>query len=274
MKYWSWPPYGWESPFDDQYDWPNMEDTVTTSSPASVQAAVAELNHEIGIGSEMDYGCAGSGAFLEPMMEAYDYNYRYHSDIQMMYRVNYYTQEWFNLIKEQINVNRPIHYAYYANPDFTGGHSTVIDGWKETGASGGQEFHINYGWPNVNANTWYTMDPLPASDPETEQMIINIFPANSLSSPLSGTYFKFGFPYRYFDRDTFGTEATFSSGQYLQSLPGISITGNGTSTYIHFLGSTINNTHIFTNGDISRGILISNGEIRLKNGGQLTLYNK
>ena len=49
MYYWAWPPYGEGSPYSDTYDWPNMRDSVTTSSPAAQQAAVAELSHEVGL---------------------------------------------------------------------------------------------------------------------------------------------------------------------------------------------------------------------------------
>jgi hypothetical protein len=101
--------------------------------------------------------------------------------------------------------------------------------------------------------------------------LVGIVPANAVGATPSGAYPTWSYPYRYFDQDAAGADATFSSGQLLQCLPGIRIKGTGTSTWLHFLGNTTNNTRMFKNGDVSRGILIKDGEIRLKNGGVMTL---
>jgi hypothetical protein len=265
MRYWCWPPYGVGEPYNDPIDWVNMPATVTTSSPPAQQAAIAQLSHEIGIATNMDYGCDGSGTQTSYMVDVFPDIYHYSVNAEEVDRINYYADEWFNIIKQQINVNRPIQYKIV-------GHSIVADGWLETQSPFQQWYHMNYGWSG-SANAWYLLDALHLGDPDIEYMIVNIYPRVSLSSPLNiGTIGKLAWlPYRYFDRDATGTATTFSSGQYLQVLPNLKITGLGTTTNIIFQGSATDNTHIFMNGDPSKGVLIGNGELRLRNGGQISL---
>ena len=122
MKYWSWPPYGLVAGWNDTYDWPNMPDNATTSSPTAVQAAVAELNHEVGVAVGMEYGCDASGAYTYDMINVYELYYNYHSSCAQLTREYYTASDWFDFIKGQINANRPIHYRIP-------GHSIVCDGW-------------------------------------------------------------------------------------------------------------------------------------------------
>ena len=101
-------------------------------------------------------------------------------------------------------------------------------------------------------------------------MIEDIYPAPILWGSLSGTYVRGSFPYRYFDRDTTGSSATFESGQYFQFLPNIVVTcTSATGGSIRFEGSTTDNTLLFTRGDTSQGVLIYNGTIKLNQGGSI-----
>ena len=105
-----------------------MVDNATTSSPAAVQAAVAELNHEVGVAVGMDYGCDASGAYTYDMVGVYIAIY-YITIPPVSYtnRQCYTASDWFDLIKWNINANRPIHYRIP-------GHSIVCDGWQEIGS--------------------------------------------------------------------------------------------------------------------------------------------
>jgi hypothetical protein len=270
MKYWSWPPFGeTAAPYTDTYDWPNMQDNVTTGSPAAEQAAVAELCAEIGQAVDMDYGCDGSGVPTRDMHGVFENIYRYSTMCNVIdYRSDYTAQDWWDEIKHQLNLNRPILYRIFNAVDTTG-HAIVCDGWQEITPTWWQ-YHMNYGWNDGNT-TWYDFDDLLISTDDDDYMVLNIVPDVLLSLNLSGTYSVQSFNYRYFDRDASGTSAVFSAGQFLQALPGITITGNGTSTYISFLGSTVSPTQIYTNGDPSEGVAIINGAIRLSNGGSIKL---
>jgi hypothetical protein len=270
MRYWSWPPWGVGSPYNDPYDWANMLDVVTTSSPEAQQAAVAELNAEVGQAVGMDYGCEESGATTADMVGVYVNHFRYNSGCTYNYRSNFNADLWFMLIKLNMNLNRPIQYRIP-------GHSIVCDGWRETGTPVLKEYHMNYGWRNTGSNTWYALDALPGGNPSEEYMVFNIVPATAMGTSLLGVYNPdITFPYRYFDQDATGDLAIFTPGQNLQVLHGIKITGSGpTGNYIKFYGDSGYFTRIFSNGDISSGIIIGksgSGGIRLSNNGGIKLH--
>lgn len=252
MYYWAWPPV--------PYDWPNMRDTVTTSSPQAQIDAVAELNYNVGVAVEMDYGCSGSGADTDDMVDVYMLHL-YATNVNVVDRDDFSYAEWINRIKSDLNVNRPLQYRIP-------GHSIVIDGWRENG--GGTEFHINYGWGGTNT-AWYTLNTIPGTgDPDEEYMVEDIFPAPVFWGSVSGTYPLESFSFRYFDRDTTGDSATFESGQNLQFLPGITVTCTSTTGgSIRFEGTSTDHTVLFTRGDTSQGILISEGVVKLRQGGSI-----
>jgi hypothetical protein len=281
MRYWGWPPYGVGSPYNDSYDWPNMRDTVTTSSPQAQIDAVAELCHEVGVAAGMSYGCSASSAYHEhpdyaDMRDAYANYFRYSTSVNVIYRADFDSAvEWFNRIKSDLNANRPLQHG-------VPGHSIVVDGWQELGSTPTRQYHMNYGWagwvpPNnpdwasyTNSNTWYTLDALPGSNRDEEDLIEDIYPAPILWGSLSGTYIQPPFPYRYFTQDATGSSATFQSGQNLQFLPGIVVACTSTTGgSIRFEGSSSDNTLLFTRGDTSQGVLIYNGTIKLNQGGSI-----
>ena len=272
MRYWYWPPYGSGGIYGDPYDWVNMPDDITGTSPPAQINAVAELCREIGVAVGMDY-CGGDGCLssapTEDMEGVYEGPYRYSESCCRLDRDDYNAEGWFNEVKIQLNGNQPIQYKVV-------GHSIVADGWRVLGT---RQYHMNYGWgggPSSNCpglpdtNFWYTLDGLCLGDYDEEYMLVNIRPAQSLGSSLSGTYILWPlFPYRYFDRDTWGSSATFSVGQYLQFLPHIVVTSTGN---IKFLGAAPFESYFFTRGDTSRGIRIDNGGISMYSGGKMKFY--
>jgi hypothetical protein len=266
MYYWSWPPEG-TFPYWDPYDWPNMHDEVTTSSPQPEIDAVAELCHEVGVAVGMDYGCDGSGAVMNNMLGVFGTYYRYSTNCSPYIRQYYGAIDWFESIKAQLNANRPMEYGITD-------HAIVCDGWQETGSPVIREYHMNWGWVGTNDDTWYTLDALPGGGIFIESYIGNIYPAPVVGSTISGTYNVPSYPYRYFNLDASGSNATFNSGHYLQFLPEVTVTGTGTTTPIRFNGSTTANTSLFTGGDVTKGIRISDGSILLTHDGSIKLYKK
>jgi hypothetical protein len=268
MRYWNWPPYGVGSPYSDPYDWPNMPDVFTgcTWSQARVDA-VAELCHEVGVAVDMSYGCVGSSANTYDMEDVYENHYRYSTACAKENRKDYSAVDWFNRMKAQFNVNRPVQYRI---PD----HSIVGDGWQEFWQDSEyiRQYHMNWGHGD-NKTWWYTLDEIPGSNPDDEYMLEDIYPAQALGSWLSAIYSLQSFPYRYFDQDATGSSATFESGQNLQFLPNIDVTCTSTTGgSICFYGSTANNTRFFTRGDMSTGIRIYNGAIKLTHNGSITFH--
>jgi hypothetical protein len=272
MRYWCWPPYGVPAGWNDSYDWVNMPLGATSSSPQVAIDAVAELSSEVGIAVGMNY-CSGVGehacessATTSNMVGVYSAYFRYHPGCGYLLRPSWDPVTWFQFIKDQMNLNRPIQYRVV-------GHSIVCDGWREIGGAPLRQYHMNYGWGG-GATTWYSLDSLHLGNPAEEYMVINIVPVTHIGASPAGTYtLDTSFPYRYFDLDAAGTVATFNAGQYLQSLPGIKVTcAAGTGNNVRFLGASTANTRIFTRGDISKGIRIQDGGIKLQPNGGFKLY--
>lgn len=291
MNYWDWPPYG-EWPWNDNYDWPNILDTVRPTSSQPEIDAVAKLCADIGEAVDMAYGCEESSAFLQcpftpPICDpAHDLDSRlmntfhFAPSVTMLRRGDYGTTDWFNIIKVQINASRPI--AYQIRIDLLyGGHAVVVDGWQEIGSI--KQYHINFGWGGAlysdtcwtgvtNSNTWYTLDAIPCF--YDDFMLVDIVPANPVGTLILGEYTQQpSFPYRYFDRDAQGHDAVFSEGQNLQFFQEITVTGNSSSDHpVRFYGLPSFDLNLFTRGDLSNGIQLHDGEIKLMNFGSIKLH--
>ncbi len=278
MRYWCWPPAGSGSPYDDGYDWPNMPNTISASSPQEQIDAIAELGREIGHAVGMDYGCSSSSADTGDMEGVYEGPYRY-ADCNWTARhngwpwpfdsYNYSADEWFNMIKDNLNINRVVHYRIK-------GHSIVCDGWQEIGDPVVKQYHMNYGWGNSNY-AWYTLDALHQSDSsgtiKDEKMVQNVRPNRALGPTIANNYDReAGFPFRYFDQDaTCADYAWFLPGQGLQFLPNIVFRATGTGNWTWFDGEAGLTTRLFTRGDQTKGIRIDSGSIRMNQGGALVL---
>ena len=268
MRYWCWPPYGVGFGWNDPYDWVNMPVEITTVSPQDQIDAVAELCYEVGVADGMNYcgdaGCA-SGAPTDGMAAVYVDVFRYAPGCDHIHREDYTASDWFQAIKNQLNLNRPVHYHVE-------GHSILSDGWQEIGGVPLRQYHMNYGWAN-EFTAWYTLDSLHLGGIDHEYIVRNIVPVNHLGAVLAGNYQLESFPYRYFDLDAVGTTATFEAGQYLQSLPGIKVTcAAGIGNNVQFLSSGSDNTRLFSRGDITKGALLQGGAIKLNQNGGLMLY--
>jgi hypothetical protein len=154
MRYWSWPHHGsgaheyhWNgellsTTFDHPYDWSDMSDQVTILSPQAQKDAVALLMSDLGIATEMDYGCSssGTGAYADDILGHY---FRYKDDMQRVSRGNYRASEWFALIKAELDSDPPRLVVFSIFTTDGGGHETVIDGYQ-TGPT--DKVHINFGW--------------------------------------------------------------------------------------------------------------------------------
>ncbi|MHC4655774.1 MAG: C10 family peptidase [Planctomycetota bacterium] len=262
LRHWCWPPYGENgSPYTDIYEWWNIPNTVSETSPAAQIHATAELNYEVGLAGNQAYcvvDCATAG-HITNMRPGYINHFRYNPGSSVPERINYTPSTWFNLIKAQLNVNRPMTYGIP-------GHAIVCDGWQEVGLQ--KEYHMNYGWAG-SADLWYTLDSLP--DWTVEHLLADHFPDPEIGSTVvAGTYPRNAFPYRYFDRDaTASFTTTFASGNYLQFLHGIRLRAPG---YVRFESSATYDTRLFSRGDPSKGIRLSTGTMTLNSGGSVKLY--
>jgi len=156
--------------FSDSYDWANIPDNCHTGCSPEEQNALAELNYEVGVAFDMDYGHCGSGTWAS--MTAWETYFRYRDCMDMEYRSNHSADSWFNVIKDQINKEQPMEYYIYD-------HAIVCDGWREIGDPVVKQYHMNYGWDDGH-NAWYTMDnlycPWEGCDYMVESMVREIIP--------------------------------------------------------------------------------------------------
>ena len=280
MKYWNWPP--------ENFDWLHMankyiwdqnrwEDENGNRLDNTHIEAVSILCREIGDAVGMQYclqDCQSSSNVFD-MDDTYRNHFFYYvfgvckrSDNQNI---------WYDEIQRQLKSNWPIHYDIRVGDD--GGHSLVLDGWRENGGSAMLQYHMNYGWgkdcdDTNGCNAWYSLDALYTSNDINEELIIaDIFPAVALGDQLAynWTYRKEQFNYRYFDQDATGESVTFAAGQNLQFLPGVKVECTGGD--IEFRGGTFNETQLFSiKGTKKAEVNIHDGAIILYEGGGIRFH--
>ncbi len=173
MKFWEWPEtgigsfeYEWggdnscdgstapqtlTANFTNPYDWANITDDCDAGCSGAENAAMAELNYEVGVAHQMDYGACGSGAWTGRAAYILPTFFKYKNTTVIVNRDEHTQQEYFDILAAEIEAGRPIQYRIRS-------HSIICDGWRDQG--GGQlEFHMNYGW-NESHNAWYQLDNL------------------------------------------------------------------------------------------------------------------
>lgn len=143
MKYYAWPLQGKGTVgkvdySKATYNWDLMLPVYNANSSVDQKAEVAKLMFHVGNASEMKYGTNGSGASLRLLTKALINNFSYSSDLQTVYRTTYTDNEWFQMMKREIDLKRPVANTGSGNP---GDHFFVCDGYDSDG-----RVHYNYGW--------------------------------------------------------------------------------------------------------------------------------
>lgn len=244
MRYWSWPP---------GRDWVNMPDEMLIDPTGGEINAVAELCWAIGDAVGMDWctdGGCGSAVPTCDMENVYQ-GWAYDANCAVAWRYEWDWDEWYQIIKDNLNQNRPIQYRIKK-------HSIVCDGWWQLPSP---MYHMNYGWAN-DYDDWYVVDNLyqvGGGTPADEYIVHNIYPHGSLGPSISGTFpANPDYPHRYVDRDCSASSVHFHAGQLIHFLPRLALTC--TSGYCRFDGTPTHHTRLYT-ADYGRGILIEDGSI-------------
>jgi hypothetical protein len=133
------------------YDWANMTETYNNSSTAAQIAAVATLMYHAGVAVNMNYGRESTAGSID-MARALVANFGYDSNIQTYDRDYYSKAEWVDLIKTELNAQRPVLYSGYSS--VAGGHQFVCDGYDNNGL-----FHFNWGWSG-NSDGYFELSAL------------------------------------------------------------------------------------------------------------------
>ena len=165
MKYWNYPEHGigshtythatyGELTADFQstyYDWANMTNIYNYSSTNTQKMAVATLMYHCGVSVNMNYSPNASSAGSAIVADALKNYFNYSSETEFHYRSEYNDNTWINMLKFDLNLNRPI---LYRGSGSGGGHAFVFDGYNSS-----NYFHVNWGWGGY-CDEYYTINNL------------------------------------------------------------------------------------------------------------------
>ncbi len=165
MKYYEWPKeattsvpgYYWKTggtTLSDlpsiTFDWDNMlydyqgggwYDAGCTDGE-TYQTAVAQLLEYCGYACKADYYTGYTSAYPSYIPTALKNYFGYEGNITEVYRSQYSTSDWEDLIYNELYNGRPI---VYSGDNVESGHSFVCDGYGED-----DYFHINWGWGGMS----------------------------------------------------------------------------------------------------------------------------
>ena len=123
--------------FEHDYDWANMPDRYTDGNDEAFDG-VARLMSDLGIAVNMQYANGGSASALEDLVTALKKYFGYSKYARHLKIEDLGAEAWNGRLRAEIDANRPVLYA--ASDANVGGHSFVIDGYKD------ESFRVNWGW--------------------------------------------------------------------------------------------------------------------------------
>jgi len=178
MHYWGYPEHGTGSTYytendygyievdfeDAFYDFDNMAATYATPSSQL-------LLFHAGVSVNMDYDWSGSGAYVvggyPSAFYAMENFFAYDSDISYEWKDNHSTTEYRDIIKNELDHNRPVIAQGYGS-GYGGGHAWNFDGYS------GNNLHCNWGWGG-SSNGYYNLNSM-GGFPDDQAVIIGILP--------------------------------------------------------------------------------------------------
>ena len=123
--------------FEHTYDWASMPAKYDGTNDAAFDG-VARLMSDLGVAVEMQYNKDGSGASMEDLLTALKKYFGYSKYARLLAIADLGAEVWNDRLRAEIDANRPI--LYSAVDSNKGGHSFVIDGYKD------ESFSVNWGW--------------------------------------------------------------------------------------------------------------------------------
>ena len=127
----------WTANFEHTYDWASMPAKYDGTNDAAFDG-VARLMADLGVAVEMQYNKDGSGAYIGNLITAMQKYYGYSKLTYLASIDDMEAEAWNAKLRGEIDANRPI--LYSASDASAGGHSFIIDGYKD------ESFSVNWGW--------------------------------------------------------------------------------------------------------------------------------
>lgn len=151
--------------FEHDYDWASMPAKYDGTNDAAFDG-VARLMADLGVAVEMQYAKNGSGAYIGNMISALQKYFGYSKLTHLAYIYDMEAEAWNAKLRGEIDANRPI--LYSASDASAGGHSFIIDGYKD------ESFSVNWGWGGY-CNGFYrigALNPESAGKPTGDKYIM------------------------------------------------------------------------------------------------------
>ena len=123
--------------FEHDYDWANMPLRYTGDNDAAFDGVARQMS-DLGIAVNMQYANGGSASALEDLVTALKKYFGYSKYARHLKIEDLGAEAWNGRLRAEIDANRPVLYA--ASDANVGGHSFVIDGYKD------ESFSVNWGW--------------------------------------------------------------------------------------------------------------------------------
>jgi len=156
------------------YNWSLMPNQLYSNN-----TEVATILYHCGVGVNMQYSASGSGAYSDDARDALVDYFIYSSDAQLLTKASYSTTAWENMLKNDLEAERPLYYAGFGGG---AGHAFVCDGYQGT-----NYFHFNWGWSGYANGYFYlnNLNPGGYSFNQNQEAILYIYPEGSstLSPP-------------------------------------------------------------------------------------------
>ena len=144
------------------YDWENMPNSISASSPIEQIEAVAQLIYHVGVSVDMNYRPTSSGAVTGKLCQTMPAYFFYTNRMDNLYREDYTHEEYMNLLIDAIDMGWPMVHR-------GGGHAYVLDGYNDN-----DMVHFNWGWSG-SSDGWFNIDEHGYT--EGESVIYNYVPA-------------------------------------------------------------------------------------------------
>ena len=144
------------------YDWANMPNSISSSSPIEQIEAVALLIYHAGVSVDMNYRPSSSGAVTGLLCQTMPAYFFYTDQMANLYREEYTHEGYMQLIIKAIDMNWPMVHR-------GGGHAYVLDGYNDN-----DMVHFNWGWSG-SSDGWFNIDEHGYA--EGESVIYNYVPA-------------------------------------------------------------------------------------------------
>lgn len=141
--------------FEHDYDWASMPAKYDVTNDAAFDG-VARLMSDLGVAVEMQYAKSGSAAYIGNLITALQTYFGYSKLSYLASIDDMEAEAWKEKLRGEIDGNRPI--LYSASDASSGGHSFIIDGYKD------ESFSVNWGWGGY-CNGFYQIGAL---NPQSE----------------------------------------------------------------------------------------------------------